>query len=193
MYKPRTIAQFKVMECLKEWFCLEACFVAPISRDGLMLEDRDGEKIAFELRGSTIEECPIPPPGSRSDLRAFSDMLRYYYPEVEQQTLEAKTGLWLKSPVSLTYQQALGLADDLFRHYLTYPMLEGEEDVWRLIAKGGVSVHDYNAIKLWYLDGHISDTQICPAGVDGKGLFVELTTRYNRPDARCFRFYLEDV
>lgn len=56
MYKPRTIGQFKVLEYLKSQFALDAFLVAPISRDGLMLMDRNEETIAFECCGSTIRQ-----------------------------------------------------------------------------------------------------------------------------------------
>ena len=47
MYKPHTIEQYKVYRFLEENFALEHFLLAPLSRFGLMLEDKTGEKIAF--------------------------------------------------------------------------------------------------------------------------------------------------
>ena len=47
MYKPHTIEQYKVNRFLEENFALEHFLLAPLSRFGLMLEDKTGEKISF--------------------------------------------------------------------------------------------------------------------------------------------------
>jgi len=47
MYKPHTIEQYKVYRFLEENFALEHFLLAPLSRFGLMLEDKTGEKIAI--------------------------------------------------------------------------------------------------------------------------------------------------
>ena len=47
MYKPHTIEQYKVYRFLEENFALEHFLLAPLSRFGLMLEDKTDEKIAF--------------------------------------------------------------------------------------------------------------------------------------------------
>lgn len=44
MYKPHTIEQYKVYRFLEENFALEHFLLAPLSRFGLMLEDKTGEK-----------------------------------------------------------------------------------------------------------------------------------------------------
>ena len=46
MYKPHTIEQYKVYRFLEENFALEHFLLAPLSRFGLLLEDKTGEKIA---------------------------------------------------------------------------------------------------------------------------------------------------
>ena len=50
MYKPHTIEQYKVYRFLEENFALEHFLLAPLSRFGLMLEDKTGEKIAFNVQ-----------------------------------------------------------------------------------------------------------------------------------------------
>ena len=47
MYKPHTIEQYKVYRFLEENFALEHFLLAPLSRFGLILEDKTGEKIAL--------------------------------------------------------------------------------------------------------------------------------------------------
>lgn len=191
MYKPRTINQFKVMEFLKENFVTDACLISPISRDGLMLEDRNMDRIGFTCHGDTIAECDIPEPGTRGALRMFAEGLRLAYLRAEQQTFEAKTQQWLKCPGLVTYQQALGLDDDLFRHYLKHPMLS-EDDVRHLAALGMVSEDVYRSILLWYLDGHCADNHLCVGGVDSTGTCIDLIFRYRQPSAELLQFYIMD-
>lgn len=142
MYKPRTIAQFKVMEYLKSSFVMEDCLVSPISLNGLMLEDRTMERIAFICYDDRIWESTIPAPAGRNSVRIFAHRLCLAYPRPEQQIFEAKTTLWLDHPGLLTYQQALGLPDDLFRHYLRYGV-PTEDEVGQLAAQGRVSDEEY--------------------------------------------------
>ena len=91
MYKPRTIGQFKVMEFLKRSFVLDSLIIAPISRNGLMLMDRNADIIAFELYNGTILQCPVPSPGTLSDMRLFISNLNRKYPDLRSQTFDAKT------------------------------------------------------------------------------------------------------
>ena len=53
MYKPHTIEQYKVYRFLEENFALEHFLLAPLSRFGLILEDKTGEKIAVKNIGHT--------------------------------------------------------------------------------------------------------------------------------------------
>lgn len=189
MYKPRTVNQFKVMEFLKENFVTDVCLISPISRDGLMLEDRNMDRIGFVCHSDIISECVIPEPGTRGALRMFAESLRLAYPRAEQRTFEAKTQHWLNCPGLVTYQQALGLDDDLFRHYLKHPMLT-EDDVRHLTTLGRVSEDVYHSILLWYLDGHCADNHLCVGGVDSAGTCIDLTFRYRQPNAELLQFYL---
>ena len=60
MYKPHTIEQYKVYRFLEENFALEHFLLAPLSRFGLMLEDKTGEKIAFSFLNDCVQEIPVP-------------------------------------------------------------------------------------------------------------------------------------
>ena len=64
MYKPHTIEQYKVYRFLEENFALEHFLLAPLSRFGLMLEDKTGEKIAFAFLNDCVQEIPVPAPSS---------------------------------------------------------------------------------------------------------------------------------
>ena len=60
MYKPHTIEQYKVYRFLEENFALEHFLLAPLSRFGLMLEDKTDEKIAFAFLNNCVQ--PYAPP-----------------------------------------------------------------------------------------------------------------------------------
>ena len=60
MYKPHTIEQYKVYRFLEENFALEHFLLAPLSRFGLMLEDKTDEKIAFAFLNNCVQEIPAP-------------------------------------------------------------------------------------------------------------------------------------
>lgn len=192
MYKPHTIQQFKVQEFLKERFEADACFIAPISRHGLMLQDMAGGRIAFEYRDGDIQECPVPEPGSSYDRLVFMQALQYHYPRTEQQTYAAKTALWLEASVGLTHQQALDLPDDLYLRYLTHTV-PNEENVRRMAASGMISGEDYQGILLWYLDGHFGGNYLGAGGVDGFGIYIDLIFCYHTPQAQHYQFYLKDT
>lgn len=189
MYKPRTIGQFKVLEYLKSQFALDAFLVAPISRDGLMLTDRNEETIAFECCGNTIRQCDVPGPGTRSDMRVFIEYLNYKCPDPKDHTFETKTRLWLDIPVGLSHQQALGLTDDLYYHYLTHEIPD-KEYILRHIVDGFVTPEVYRSIQLWYLDGHTMDTYLVIGGIDGIGTLIDLIFSYRTPNAEHHQFYL---
>jgi len=94
-------------------------------------------------------------------------------------------------PNPLTYQQALGLPDELYRRFLSAPLIK-EEDAQRLAASGLVSEDDYRDIQLWYLNGNTAACWLGPLGVDGTGNLYALTFNYGTPRARELKFYLLD-
>jgi len=90
-----------------------------------------------------------------------------------------------------TYQQALGLPDDLYRHFLTYPPLD-DDAVRRLVSKGLVTEKEFCDIRLWYRNGHVMTCWLGPLGLDGTGNIYGLTFRYRKPEERKYEFYLLD-
>ena len=63
-------------------------------------------------------------------------------PKPRLRTFEDITRWWLDHPNPLTYQQALGLSDELYRHFLSHSMIV-EEDAYRLASSGLISEDDY--------------------------------------------------
>ena len=80
MYKPHTIEQYKVYRFLEENFALEHFLLAPLSRFGLMLEDKTGEKIAFAFLNDCVQEIPIPAPAAPETVIAFLKQFRSLTP-----------------------------------------------------------------------------------------------------------------
>lgn len=117
MYKPHTIEQYKVYRFLEENFALEHFLLAPLSRFGLMLEDKTDEKIAFAFLNNCVQEIPVPAPADPETVTAFLKQFRSLTPHPVIHDFEALTRWWLDNPNPLTYQQALGMSDDLYRHF----------------------------------------------------------------------------
>ena len=159
MYKPHTIEQYKVYRFLEENFALEHFLLAPLSRFGLMLEDKTDEKIAFAFLNNCVQEIPVPAPADPETVTAFLKQFRSLTPHPVIHDFEALTRWWLDNPNPLTYQQALGMSDDLYHHFLSHPLIS-EDDALRLARKGLVTESEYNDLQLWYF------TAIqCPAGL----------------------------
>jgi hypothetical protein len=76
MYKPHTIEQYKVYRFLEENFALEHFLLAPLSRFGLILEDKTGEKIAFAFLNNCVQEIPVPAPAAPETVTAFLKQFR---------------------------------------------------------------------------------------------------------------------
>ena len=124
MYKPHTIEQYKVYRFLEENFALEHFLLAPLSRFGLMLEDKTDEKIAFAFLNNCVQEIPVPAPADPETVTAFLKQFRSLTPRPVIHDFEALTRWWLDNPNPLTYQQALGMSDDLYRHFGNHVGLE---------------------------------------------------------------------
>ena len=124
MYKPHTIEQYKVYRFLEENFALEHFLLAPLSRFGLILEDKTGEKIAFAFLNNCVQEIPVPAPADPETVTAFLKQFRSLTPHPVIHDFEALTRWWLDNPNPLTYQQALGMSDDLYRHFGNHVGLE---------------------------------------------------------------------
>lgn len=191
MYRPCTIEQYHVYQYLNEQFVLEACLVLPLSRSALMLEDRTGEKIAFQYKNCQVKEIPIPPPPDPKDVSRFLERFRSLNPRPKFTSLESMTRWWLDHPNPLTHQQALGLSDELYRHYLSHPLLDTEK-AWALASKKLITEHEYRNLLLWYRDNLTEPCWLGQIGVDGTGNLYELILRYRRPDEARISFYLLD-
>lgn len=107
MYKPHTIEQYKVYRFLEENFALEHFLLAPLSRFGLMLEDKTGEKIAFAFLNDCVQEIPVPAPAAPKTVIAFLKQFRSLTPRPVIHDFEALTRWWLDNPNPLTYQKRL--------------------------------------------------------------------------------------
>jgi hypothetical protein len=191
MFKPRTIDQFKVYRFLKERFALDHFLVAPISRSALLLEDRTGDKLAFALQNGDILEVEIPVPPSLEAVHTFWQQFKALTPVPQLKDFDDVTVWWLNHPNPLTYQMALNLPDDLYRHFLSHPILE-DEAVYQLAKKGLVTETEYLDIQLWYRNGHFKDHWLGPLGLDGTGNIYGLTRNYRKPNAHEMQFYLMD-
>ena len=123
MYKPHPIEQYKVYRFLEENFALEHFLLAPLSRFGLILEDKTGEKIAFAFLNNCVQEIPVPAPAAPETVTAFLKQFRSLTPRPVIHDFEALTRWWLNNPNPLTYQQALGMSDILYRDFLSHPLI----------------------------------------------------------------------
>lgn len=189
MYRPHTVEQYKIYRFIKERFELEYFLLSPLSRNALMLEDHIGAQIAFCFQDGKVSEIEIPPPADSKEITAFMKWFRALDPPPRLKTFEEITRWWLEHPNPITYQQALGLNNDLYRHYLSHSQLKDNE-VLTLVSKGLVTEAEYNSILLWYLDEHRFSCWLGPFGLDGTGDIYRLVTHYNTPKAREYTFYL---
>ena len=192
MYRPHTIEHYKIYCFLSEQlFQLENFLISPLSRSALMLEDKTGEKIAFAYVDQSVREIPVPLPATVAEIETFMQYFRALQPRPQLADFNSVTHWWLNHPNPLTYQQAIGQRDDLYRHFLTHPLLSDEE-VLALTAKGVVTETEYRDITLWYFNGHIPTCWLGPLGVDGTGDYYALVLDYNQPNAQRYQFYLNN-
>lgn len=162
MYKPHTIEQYKIQQFLDHTFAMEHFLVSPLSRSALMLEDRCGERIAFSFSDNEVREIPIPSAPSPDKVKSFIRSFRALGAKPHLRTFEDVTRWWLNHPNPLTYQQALGLPDELYRRFLSSTLIE-DEDAQRLAASGLVSEDAYQDIQLWYLNGNTANCWLGPS------------------------------
>ena len=140
---------------------MEQRILSPVSRNALMLGDKSGDSIVFAWDGSGIVEQPMPMPADKETVRRF---LRGHhaglaYPRLY--TIEDVTRWWLSRNNPLTYQQALGFPDELYRYFLTHEPYSGEQAL-SIVQKEVVTQEEYLGIQLWYLDGHSGDAWLGP-------------------------------
>ncbi len=188
-YKPCTTAQFRVMEYLREIFDTSLCLIYPSRPNALVLEDQFGERLEFFLRDGKVLEHPLMPPANSASVDLFRRCLDFQFPTPSQQTFSARNALWATGAFPLTYQQALDLPDDLFRHYLkTQPLTR--EEVRTLAARGSVTESDFRSMQLWRLDGHTEDCALCGPWDDGFGTYGILFFFQSGQLAEEFHFYV---
>lgn len=191
MYKPHTIEQYKVWRFLKEHFVLEEFILSPVSRKALMLEDKAGERIVFAWIDNKPVEQPVPEPANPEAIKAF---FKAHHARPDRPCLtniEEVTRWWLQNETPLSYQQALGFSDDLYRYFLTHKEYNDEE-VIALVKKGLVTEEEYMGITLWYFNGNVYDKWFGPLGIDGTGEIYGLTFHYRTPEQIKYIFYLEN-
>lgn len=191
MYNPHTVDQFKLWQFLKERFFLEAFILSPVSRNALMLEDKTGEQIVFAWVNNEAVEQPVPEPAAPEAIKAFFKSYRDRPDRPRLTNIEQVTRWWLRNENPLSYQQALGFSDELYRYFLTHKKYS-DEDVVAIARKGLVSEEEYLGIKLWYFDGNICGNWLGPLGIDGTGDVYGLTIHYRTPEQVEYVFYLEN-
>ena len=183
MYKPHTIEQYKIQQFLDHTFAMEHFLVSPLSRSALMLEDRCGERIAFSFSDNEVREIPIPSAPSPDKVKSFIRSFRALGTKPHLRTFEDVTRWWLNHPNPLTYQQALGLPDELYRHFLSPPLIE-DEDAQRLASSGLVQEDAYRTFSSGISTATPSPTAARPLGIDGTGNLYALTFNYGTPRPR---------
>lgn len=151
MYKPHTIEQYKIQQFLDHTFAMEHFLVSPLSRSALMLEDRCGERIAFSFSDNEVREIPIPSAPSPDKVKSFIRSFRALGAKPHLRTFEDVTRWWLNHPNPLTYQQALGLPDEL---YAPAPCGVGCRQVWTSEEKrrkvhllSGAELHFFRSVQ----------------------------------------------
>ena len=189
MYNPHTVEQYHIYSYLKEKFYLEYCLLSPLSRSSMLIEDMAGGKAAFGYENGAVREIALPPPPDPEQVKAFLKGFQALEPKPCLTDFEGITRWWLDHPNPLTYQMALGLPDDLYRHFLTHEVLE-DEAVYQLAAKKAVTESEFLDICLWYHNGHFRDHWFGQTGLDGTGDIYCLTRHYGTADAREMEFYL---
>lgn len=191
MYRPYTLEQDRIYEYLQERFDLKQFLLSPLSRSGLLLEDRAGNLAAFSCTNGSVGPIPVPKPNPPEICRSFIKQFRSNPNSPRLDRFAAIDLWWLHTPNPLTYRQAIGMNDIMYRHYLAHPLIS-DEDVLHLMKKGVVTASEYRDLKLWYYNGHMRTCWLGEMGLDGTGNYGCLEINYKQPDARAYRFYLND-
>ena len=192
MFKPRTIAQFKVVQFMKQNnFVMDQFVIFPESRTSLRIEDRTGEILILGLRGDTVQEVPAAPVPSNEKSQAFirSYLLDPHCPPLRD--LDDIVEWWHKEDRPISLQQALGLHDDLYRYYQTHEIMDTSQ-VRAIASQGYVSEEDYLGIRLWYRNGNSSGNWLGSEGVDGTGNRYGIKFHHLTPEEEHLIFYVMD-
>lgn len=120
MYKPFAVELFRIQQYLSNKFDLAHFVQMPLRRNTIILQDECGEKVAFTYQNNIVMQIPIPSTLSKEESAAYIQCLRQTRKLPNLRTFQEVTRWWASNPTPLTYQQALGLPDDLYIHYLTH-------------------------------------------------------------------------
>lgn len=191
MYKPFTVELYLVHQYLKQHFELEHFLLIPLSSCSVLLKDEQGDQIAFTCEYPQVRQIDVPKILTQEEVRAYIRSLRGLPGILHLRNFDDVTKWWLRHENPLTYQQALGLKDELFRHFMTHKLLD-LEDVIRLVSQDVVTESEYNDILLWYLNGNTRGCWLGPYGVDGTGDSYKLVLNYDKPTAQDFIFYIKN-
>ena len=191
MYKPFTVELFHIQEYLKNQFDLSQFLQIPIKRDTVLLQDKSGEQIAFQFQDNAVKQIPIPTMLSRKKAVAYIRSLRSQNKIPELCTFQEVTQWWAKNPNPLTHQQALGLSDELYVHYLTYKLFN-DVDVLITVSQKVISEDDLRSIRLWCRNGNFHRCYLGAYGLDGCGEIYKFIWNCGKPDALTYLFYIQD-
>lgn len=191
MYKPFTVELFRIQEYLKDIFDLSHFLVMPISRDTVILRDVQGEQIAFTCQSKTVSQVPVPTTLNKDEAVSYIRSLRNSGRIQQLTTFQDITRWWANNPNPLTYQQALGLSDELYAHFLTHELAD-EETVLRIVSQKVVSEEEYRTLRLWCRNGNFNRCYLGAYGVDGTGDSYKFIWNYGKPDAVTFIFYVKN-
>lgn len=191
MYKPFTVELFQIHEYLSEQFDLQHFIQIPIKRDTILLQDKSGEQLAFQCQNNTVTQIPIPTTLSQKQTVAYIRSLRINKRLPELNSFQEITQWWAKTPNPLTYQQALGLSDELFLHFLTHKLFD-DVDILMTVSQRVVSEDALRSIKLWCRNGNFHRCYLGEYGVDGSGEMYKFIWDYGKPNALSFIFYIKN-
>ncbi len=191
MYKPQTVEQFKVKQFMDTQFEMDAFILSPVSRYGLMLEDASGNRIAFACKNGNIRQIPVPVPISKTQVKDYIAYARQEHLLPIFQNYQEVTRCWLNTPNPLTYQQALGLSDEMYRYFLTRPIL-AEEDVIALAKGSCITELQLKDIELWILLNRSRRYSLVPTAVKGVICYYKLITDLLEPEQEEYEFALMD-
>ena len=147
--------------------------------------------MAFGFLNDGVQEIPVPAPAAPKTVIAFLKQFRSLTPRPVIHDFEALTRWWLDNPNPLTYQQALGMSDILYRHFLSHPLIN-EDDALRLARKGLVTDRREVGEATTSINGHTMSCWFGPLGVDGTGSLYGLTFDYQTASPTKTQFYLLD-
>ncbi len=191
MYKPQTIEQFKVYQYMQNHFEMDAVILSPLSRHSLMLEDMTGAKTAFSYEDAAVREVPIPDPLSPEEVHAYILSIKGGGVLPLIRNYKEATKWWLNTPNPLTYQQALGLSDKMYRHFLTRPILD-EKKMIKLAKSGLVTELEFLDMRLWYYLNRPLHWTLIESGVCGTTLLYALIVDFLGDNEKGYEFAVKD-